>query len=245
MSYYDVYRKRLNRFGTNPASRIQGQREQDFENYLLRTPYRVDFTYETTEVAAALEPSKQDETRTVQYLLTRLNVNLPNGFVFEVTDKDLTTNHWMIWWKENSVSSGYNKYVVLRASHLICWKGGDVLHQQWGYFYGPGQSKIRAAIQSDKTGSVFSQDDNLRMFITKWDKSIAVGTYFTITEGETTLGYSVTGYDLHSTTNIGYVSVDPVYVRDQTPPPVPPVSPTPEQKQDYYWISGGNVDGNT
>ena len=47
MNYYnDVYLKRLNRYGLDYQSRVQGQREREFENYLLKTIYRVDFLYE-------------------------------------------------------------------------------------------------------------------------------------------------------------------------------------------------------
>jgi len=46
MSYFDeVYLKRLNRYGLDYQSRLQGQRERNFENYLLKTIYRVDFQY--------------------------------------------------------------------------------------------------------------------------------------------------------------------------------------------------------
>ena len=44
MRYYqDVYLKRLNRYGLDYQSRIQGQREREFENYLLKTVYLVHF----------------------------------------------------------------------------------------------------------------------------------------------------------------------------------------------------------
>ena len=40
MSYYDdVYLKRLNRYGYDYQSRVQGQRVRLFEDYLLKTLY--------------------------------------------------------------------------------------------------------------------------------------------------------------------------------------------------------------
>ena len=43
-SYYEkAYQKRLNRYGLDYQSRIQNQREKDFNNYLYKTIYRVDF----------------------------------------------------------------------------------------------------------------------------------------------------------------------------------------------------------
>ena len=71
MNYYnDVYLKRLNRYGLDYQSRVQGQREREFENYLLKTIYRVDFLYEDEMHAGSLERRSQDETQTLQYLLT-------------------------------------------------------------------------------------------------------------------------------------------------------------------------------
>lgn len=45
MGYFeDVYLKRLNRYGTNHQERVQGQREREFENYLKKSVYKVDFS---------------------------------------------------------------------------------------------------------------------------------------------------------------------------------------------------------
>ena len=43
MSYFtDVYLKRVNRYGNDYQSRVQGKREENFEYYLLKSVYRVD-----------------------------------------------------------------------------------------------------------------------------------------------------------------------------------------------------------
>ena len=60
--------------------------------------------------------------------------------------------------------------------------------------------------------------------------------YLEIGEGALKEAYRVTGYDIQSVPGVEYVTVDPVYLRDQTPPPV--------QKEDddpaaYYWLNGG------
>jgi hypothetical protein len=55
-SYYtSVYHKRLNRYGNDYQSRIEGKRAREFEDFLLKTPNRVDFEFNGTLVAAALE----------------------------------------------------------------------------------------------------------------------------------------------------------------------------------------------
>ena len=45
MSYFDIYKQRVNRYGIDYQSRLQGKREHNFELYLLKSVYRVDFEY--------------------------------------------------------------------------------------------------------------------------------------------------------------------------------------------------------
>ena len=44
-TYFEIYKQRLNRFGNDYQSRIQGSREYNFDLYLLKSVYRVDFEY--------------------------------------------------------------------------------------------------------------------------------------------------------------------------------------------------------
>ena len=87
-SYYDIYLKRLNRYGNDYQTRTQNKRERDFENYLLKSVYRVEFEYEQQIVPATFERYKQDETETLHYLLTRVDVNIPNGTILMIPNKD-------------------------------------------------------------------------------------------------------------------------------------------------------------
>lgn len=47
--------------------------------------------------------------------------------------------------------------------------------------------------------------------------------------------YVVTGYDIQSSEGVEYVSVDPVYIRDETP--APQLQPG-EDPDDYFWLKG-------
>lgn len=60
--YHDIYLKRLNRYGYNYQSRVQTQREKEFEDYLLKSVYRIDFEYNEETVPGIFEKYKQDET---------------------------------------------------------------------------------------------------------------------------------------------------------------------------------------
>ena len=84
MEYFEIYKKRANRFGTDYQSRIQGAREETFEYLLLKSIYKVDFDFEDATHPGVLERYKQDETETMQYLLTRIDLKIPIGTVLMI-----------------------------------------------------------------------------------------------------------------------------------------------------------------
>jgi len=49
----------------------------------------VDFVYKDEMHPGLLERYKQDETETMQYLLTRVGLNMPSGTVLMIPDKDM------------------------------------------------------------------------------------------------------------------------------------------------------------
>lgn len=235
-SYYEkAYQKRLNRYGLDYQSRIQNQREKDFDNYLYKTIYRVDFEFEGTWVAASLERYKQDYTETQGYLLTKTEVIIPNGTVVMIQSKDGSETPWMIWWLERIESSGYNRYIVLKMTHYLEWKHEGKIIKQWGYFTGPGNSTIEDIVQSSTGKPIYRENNNLHMFITTQNETINRGLYFEVKQGNIRQGYEVKEFDINSTPGVNYVSVDPVLLRDEVQIP-DQNSGTPEQ---FFWLQGG------
>lgn len=232
--YYEIYRKRLNRYGYDYQSRLQAQRARDFENYLLKSVYRVDFTYNDVFHSGTLEPYKQDYTQTQGYLLTKIDLDLPNGAIIDIKDNEGAVAHWMIWWLEHIEGSGYNRYVVLKMTYLLDVKG----KKQWGYFAGPGTTAISDALKSTSAYPVYNENNNLHRFITPYNSNITKDMYFEVAHQDTNNGFVVTDVDVFSTPGVEYVSVDPVPLRageEEIPPTYP------DDKQDYYWLNGGNV----
>ena len=114
MDYYnDIYKKRLNRYGLDYQSRVQGMRERSFELLLEKSIYRIDFDYDGKINPGVFEKYKQDETRTLHYLLTRTNLNIPNGTILMISNKDNQEEPWMIYYLEDIKASGYNRYIML------------------------------------------------------------------------------------------------------------------------------------
>ena len=238
MSYYDnVYQKRLNRYGLDYQSRIQGQRERNFDDYLLKTLYRVDFMYHHKLQPGSLERFKQDKTETQAYLLTKVDLKIPNGTVLDIISQDGTRYPWMIWWLEQIESSGYNKYIVLKMTHIIDWVVNNVVQKQFGFFYGPGMSRMKDAVKSPNAQVLYEENDNLHMFITPYNSTLVKDVYFEVTEGKTTQAYQVTDVDINSTPGVAYVTVDPTALRSHE---LPPEKQEGDSDAEFYWLNGGN-----
>lgn len=244
MSYFDVYRKRLNRFGNDYQSRIQGAREHNFDLYLLKTVYRVDFEFDHCHHAGSLERYKQTDTKTLQYLLTKIDLNIPNGTVLWLTDKDGIEQPWMIYYLENIKASGYNRYIVLKMTHHLTWtdRSGTV-REAWAYLYGQEDNMLKDEIRSrSRMDAIYAENLKSSFFITAANPYIRKDDYFIVGEKPLQEYFRVTGYDLQSSEGVEYVTIDPIYEFD--------LSKAPEQKSDddesdFFWLNGGVNDDNS
>lgn len=232
--YTDIYKKRLNRFGYDYQSRVQGQREKEFEDYLLKSVYRLNFEFDGKCHPGTLEPYKQDENGVVAYLLTRVRLDIPSGTVLMLTDKDRALRPWMIWWLENMKASGYNRYVVLRMDTEIAWDD----QKQWSYFKGPGKSTIQDTVRSKTGQAYYTEDENLYMFITPFNDKLKKEQYLELEVGGVKQSFVVSGIDMLSTVGVMYVSIDPVHIRDNTP--APEKKPGDDDAA-FYWLNGGDT----
>lgn len=236
-NYYETtYRRRLNRYGLDYQSRIQNQRERDFDNYLYKSIYRVDFNFGGEWIPASLEHDKQNYSETQGLLLTRVDVQIPNGTILMVQSRDDTITPWMVWWLEQVETKGYNTYVVLKMTHLLKWKKGAEEFQQWAYFSGPGTKAISDSIKSSTGKPVYKENNNLYTFITTLNNNFVKDQYFEVYQGNIAQGYVIKEFDINSTPGVNYVTVDPVPLREG-----PSVSKDTNEKmtENYYWLRGG------
>lgn len=242
MSYYeDVYLKRLNRYGLDYQSRVQGQREREFENYLLKTVYRVDFVYDDEMCAGSLERKSQDETQTLQYLLTRISLKIPNGTILFLEDQNHEQQPWMIYWLEDIKASGYNRYVVLKMTHYLSWKDrSGEMRSSWAYMYGQEDNMLKDELKSrSRSQALYNENLKMSFFVLPTTEYVRKDDYLEVGEGALREAYRVTGFDIQSTPGVEYVTVDPVYLFDTTPAPERSES---ESAEDYYWLERGGVD---
>ena len=238
-SYYDIYLKRLNRYGNDYQTRTQNKRERDFENYLLKSVYRIEFEYDTKINPATFERYKQDETETLHYLLTRVDVNIPNGTVLMLPNKDDELKPWMVYYLEAIKASGYNRYIVLKMTHFLKWKDREGnSRSSWAYMYGQEDNMLKDELQS-RSRSDARYTENLKgsFFVLPTNEYLRKDDYLEVGEGALKEGYRVTGYDIQSTPGVEYVTVDPIYLYDNSPAPEKQEG---DNEKDYFWLEGGN-----
>ena len=239
MGYFeDIYKKRVNRYGLDYQSRIQREREELFDLYLLKTIYRVDFLFEDEEVAGSLEKYKQDETQTLQYLLTKTNINIPNGTILMIPDKDKIKKPWLVYYLEDIKASGYNRYVVLKMTHYLTWTARDGSQQEsWAYMYGQEDNMLKDEIRSrSRMDAIYAENLKMSFFVMPTTPKIKKDDYLEIGTGELKEQYRVTGYDIQSTPGVEYVTVDPTYEYDLTPAPQQQPG---DSEDDFFWLNGG------
>ena len=238
-SYYDIYLKRLNRYGNDYQTRTQNKRERDFENYLLKSVYRIEFEYDTKINPATFERYKQDETETLHYLLTRVDVNIPNGTVLMLPNKDDELKPWMVYYLEAIKASGYNRYIMLKMTHFLNWKDREGnSRSSWAYMYGQEDNMLKDELQS-RSRSDARYTENLKgsFFVLPTTGYLRKDDYLEVGEGILKEGYRVTGYDIQSTPGVEYVTVDPIYLYDTSPAPE---KQEEDDDEDFFWLEGGN-----
>lgn len=242
MGYYeDVYLKRLNRFGVDFQSRMQRQREENFKKQLLKSVYYITFDYEAEEREGELTPYKQNETKTVRYLLTDVHLDMPGGTILMLPDKDGIRNPWMVYYLENYVASGYNRYIVLKMTHYLTWKdrSGEI-RGAWAYFYGQEDNMLKDELKSrSRNKTLYTENLKLSFFITPTNEYIRKDDYLEVGEGALKEAYVVTGYDIQSTPGVEFVSVDPQYIRDLSEPPA---QTEEDNSEDFFWINKGGAE---
>mgnify|MGYP000637460255 FL=1 len=239
MGYFeDIYKKRVNRYGLDYQSRIQREREELFDLYLLKTIYRVDFFFEDEEVAGSLEKYKQDETQTLQYLLTKTNINMPNGTILMIPDKDKIKKPWLVYYLEDIKASGYNRYIVLKMTHYLTWTARDGSQQEsWAYMYGQEDNMLKDEIRSrSRMDTIYAENLKMSFFVMPTTPKIKKDDYLEIGTGELKEQYRVTGYDIQSTPGVEYVTVDPTYEYDLTPAPQQQPG---DSEDEFFWLNGG------
>lgn len=236
MSYFDIYKKRMNRYGDNATDRLEKGRQQNFEKFLYQSPHYTKFQYKEKEVECVFEPSSQDETKTVMHVLCRVGEKFNPGDIVTICGK-----RYMFWYWDERQDSGYNRWNVIKLSQYIEWLNED--GSTWSneaYIFSQQTNMLKNELKSrSRSATLYLENLKLDFMIMPSDKNLEIGSYLVIKINDMSRAERVTGIDFLSTPGVMYVSMDPTIERDLTPPP----EKKPEDDDnDYFWL--GNIGGN-
>lgn len=232
MTYFNnIYKKRINRYGEDYQTRLTTQRERLFEEYLLKSIYRVEFYYEGSKIVGSLEKYQQDNSKTLQYLLVNKDTTFPIGTILNIPKND-TDQFWMIYFIDEIQCSGYNRYVVLKMTHdFILKKSKDEVYDFKCYWTGP----LNGIADTMKLSNHTVVYENLEQYsITlPFTPLIKKDDYIEVTTKGITEYYLVTGYNIQSTPGVMYVTLDPTLKRTQD------VVQNTSEPSKSFWENGG------
>jgi hypothetical protein len=238
MGYYEnIYNLRLSRYGRNYQERIQSKREKQFQLYLNRSVYRIEFVWQNEIVVGSFERYRQDETETLHYLLTPVDINIPGGTILELPNKDGIDQPWMVYYLERIKASGYNRYIMLRMTHYLTWTARDGSYNgTWAYMYGQEDNMLKDELRSrSRMDTLYTENLKMSFFVCPATAKLRKDDYFIVGEKPLQEYYRVTGYDIQSTEGVEFVTVDPIYEFDLS---APPEQGAQDKDEDFFWING-------
>lgn len=235
MSYFDIYKKRMNRYGDNATDRLEKGRQQNFEKFLYQSPHYTKFQYKDKEVECVFEPSSQDETKTVMHVLCRVGEKFNPGDIVTICGK-----RYMFWYWDERQDSGYNRWNVIKLSQRIEWLNED--GSTWSneaYIFSQQTNMLKNELKSrSRSATLYLENLKLDFMIMPSDKNLEIGSYLVIKIDDMSRAERVTGIDFLSTPGVMYVSMDPTIERDLTKTPE---KTDEDEDNDFFWL--GNLKG--
>lgn len=202
MSYWEVYQKRLGRYGDNVQERIKNQRALLFEKYKAQSVYQIPFEGGT----AVFEPYKQNETKTIMSLLTDLDVKLKAGSIYDLPQGD-TVNSWMVFYEDLNGARGYNKYYMLKMTHKVSFNGGEYVP---AYYFGSMTGTIEDLLKLQEGLGIY-EELNKREHLILPAREVKKDDYVSI-EGNDEV-FLVSGFDKSSVPGVLYISLNQTFER--------------------------------
>lgn len=154
MSYFDVYLKRVNRYGNNLQERIQGKKEHDFEVFMSKSPNKVtawnnEIGLKEDGYSAVLQTKEYDQDEVVDYLLVPLEQEIAMGTIIytfnkrhdniEYEDKkNPGYRRWINYAIDPYTSTGYNRYTVVELESEISWVADGIKYTSFAHATGGG-----------------------------------------------------------------------------------------------------------
>lgn len=150
-NYLDFYRARVFRTGSTPQERVSNSLNSDFEQLVRTSPNSVEIDYEGKRYECILNSGNsrvgaQTERKVIQYLLTDLDLKLPEGAVFTMRQplEDETTT-WLVLHREIHSYYGYYKFKIIELDYQVKYVDQyGIVKTVPAYINGTGEFDIKA-----------------------------------------------------------------------------------------------------
>lgn len=236
MSYFDVYLKRVNRYGDNLQERIQGKKEHDFEVFMNKSPNKVTAWNNKTSLEeegypAVLQTKEYDEDEVVDYLLVPLSQEIAMGtiiYTFNERHKNITYEdnknpgyrRWINYAIDPYTSTGYNRYTVVELESELSWVVDGIKYTSFAHATGGGSGardkniNLKFKVQFSETG----------VYLPNKRYSIVMPTNEHLKKNmKVTLGgetWRVAGFDSISVKGVSYVTLEETLTDEREDIPV-------------------------
>lgn len=229
MSYFDVYTKRINRYGTNLQERVQGKREHDFKVFMKRSPNLVRARNGEDEKVykAVLQTKEYDQDEVTDYLLVPLDNKIEMGTIIYTADSRhddvdyegtrhyimdddtvYSARRWINYAVDPYTSAGYNRYTVVELESELLWVDEGIKYSSFAHAVGGG-SGARDKNINLKFNTQFSEAG---VYLPNKRYSIIMPTHPHLRKNmKITLGgetWRVTGFDSISVKGVSYVTLE-------------------------------------
>lgn len=215
MSYYeDVYLQRVNRKGTSRQERILNAKIQNFESFLSKSMYKVNFSYNYQNYIGSLQPAKADEKDIVSYMLTSKTVDIATGSILDITTSTGTNQKWLVTFKDYNDTYGYNKYKVYLLDRILTWYDKDKkVHTSYVNVASSKDNFVKDIFKNIRGVPAYREAQNYVNLIMKFDSNIQA-EYYCLLDGSPR-AFVVSGFDCETVPGVQYLTIDVTLVRDK------------------------------
>ena len=214
MSYYeDVYLQRINKNGTSRQERILNTKMQNFENFLPKSMYRVDFNCNYQNYIGSLQPAKGDEKDIVSYMLTSKTVDIATGSILDIITSTGVNQKWLVTFKDHNDTYGYNKYKVYLLDRILTWWASDkIIHTKYVNIANSKDASVKDVFKN-LSNTTYRESQNYINIITSYDADIQKDCYCLLNGSPR--AFIVTDFDCETVPGVQYLTIDITPVRDE------------------------------
>lgn len=200
----------------------------------------------------------------VENKIPGMELEFPETSTNKPFDDGEPTRPWMVYYLEDNGAKGYNRYVLLKMTHLLYWKDRDKIDREsYAYMYGQEDNMLKDELRSrSRMDPLYTEALKMSFFVMPANEHIRKDDYFIIDKDINNKAleeyYRVTGYDIQSQDGVEYVTVDPIYeyskdyyddtIKDNKPVIEKQEEETEQHFQkrqddldaEYFWLKGGS-----